>query len=152
MMTVRVIQAEDTRALRHQVLWPHIENVENCVIDIDNRVDAIHLGTFDGERLVSVGSLFEMRSDKLEHRFQYRLRAMATDPDFRGRSAGKILINKAVEILEGLNCEVLWCDARLHATGFYSSLGFKKLEEIYQVKNIGPHQFMWKELQQVKST
>jgi len=38
---------------------------------------------------------------------------------------------------------VLWCDARLKAVPFYASLGFQSLPEVYDVPNIGPHQFMW---------
>jgi GNAT superfamily N-acetyltransferase len=143
---VREIPAEMTRSLRHRVLWPHIEKEEDCVIDIDRREDAIHLGTFDGDRLISVGSLFAMSSPRLPHEKQYRLRAMATDPDYRGRDAGRVLIEYAMNVLGKKGIDVLWCDARLHATGFYGKLGFSKFEDVYEVRNIGPHQFMWVEL------
>ena len=144
--TVREISANQTRSLRHRVLWPHIEQEEDCVIDIDHREDAIHLGTFDGDKLISVGSLFAMNSPRLRHAMQYRLRAMATEPDYRGRDAGRVLIEHAVQLLRKTNIDVLWCDARLHATGFYERLGFSRFEDVYEVRNIGPHQFMWVEI------
>ena len=143
---VRAIESPLTRPLRHRVLWPHIKQESDCIIDIDERADAIHLGTFDGDRLVSVGSLFAMNTQKLDFTYQYRLRAMATDAEYRGKDAGRVLIETAIAKLKGITAEVLWCDARLHATGFYEKLGFQKLEEVYEVKNIGPHQFMWVEL------
>ncbi|MFZ4784934.1 MAG: GNAT family N-acetyltransferase [Flavobacteriales bacterium] len=132
------------RPLRHKVLWPHIAFEEECNIDIDLREDAIHLATVDGERIVSVGSLFQMDSPKIDFSKQYRLRAMATDPAYRGQHAGKVLVEKAFDILREKGVDVLWCDAREVAVGFYESLGFVKLPEKYDIPKIGPHYFMYK--------
>lgn len=143
-LRVSQISPEQTKALRHLVLWPHIEKEEDCVIDIDHREDAVHLATFDGERIVSIGSLFQMDSSKLEIKKQYRLRAMATHPDYRGKNAGRILVEYALDHLKKQGVQVLWCDAREIAVGFYESIGFEKLPEKYDIPKIGPHYFMWK--------
>lgn len=145
-MEVRPITSAQTRPLRHLVLWPHIPNEEDCVIDIDLREDAIHLGTFHEGKLIAVGSFFEMNSPRLRTERQYRLRAMATHPDFRGSGAGKVLVQYGIQLLKAKGAQVLWCDARLKATGFYAALGFNLMNEIYDVPNIGPHQFMWIDL------
>ena len=146
-MEVRQITSAETHGLRHLVLWPHIDQENKCVIDIDDLSDAIHLGTFSGNKLVAIGSFFQMNSPKLSEQNQYRLRAMASAPLARGTGAGKLLVTTGIQILKEKKISVLWCDARLKATGFYSALGFQKLEEIYEVPLIGPHQFMWFELQ-----
>jgi ribosomal protein S18 acetylase RimI-like enzyme len=143
-LRVSQILPEQTRALRHLVLWPHIEKSEDCVIDIDTREDAIHLAAFDGERIVSIGSLFQMDSAKIDFKQQYRLRAMATHPDYRGMNAGRILVEYALDHLNTRGVQVLWCDAREIAVGFYESIGFEKLPEKYDIPKIGPHYFMWK--------
>ncbi|MDZ4822915.1 MAG: GNAT family N-acetyltransferase [Flavobacteriales bacterium] len=150
-MEVKIISPVQTHSLRHLVLWPHIEREEDCVIDADERKDAIHLATCEGERIVSIGSLFEMQSEKIalvpgESKKQYRLRAMATDPEYRGRDCGKLLVEKAIEILREKKIDVLWCDARMGAVGFYKRLGFSMIDEVYEVPRIGPHKFMWVEL------
>jgi predicted GNAT family N-acyltransferase len=141
---VKQIHPHLARPLRHRVLWPHIALEEECNIDIDLREDAIHLASFDGDRIVSVGSLFQMDSPKINFSKQYRLRAMATDPDYRGQRAGKVLVEKAMDILREKGADVLWCDAREIAVGFYESLGFIKLPEKYDIPKIGPHYFMYK--------
>lgn len=87
-----------------------------------------------------------MTSNRLSHAKQYRLRAMATDADFRRQHAGDLLITFAIQHLQTLGIDVLWCDARLYAVPFYSSLGFQKFDDVYEVPLIGPHHFMWKEL------
>jgi ribosomal protein S18 acetylase RimI-like enzyme len=145
-MEVKRIQPEQAYDLRLRVLWPHKEKRENCVVDIDNSEDAIHLGTFDGERIVAIGSLFRSDTPKIAHTEKYRLRAMATDPEYRGQHAGEMLVRKAIEILRSKSIDVLWCDARLNAIGFYEKIGFKVIDEVYEVPIIGPHKFMYYEL------
>ncbi len=142
--TVRTIAAEDTRLLRYRVLWPHKARMEDCVIDIDGRGDAIHLGAFDAEgRLVGVCSLFEMATPKLTDDCQYRLRAMATAPEVRGQGAGAVLVEEAKRRIADMGYDVLWCDARKVALGFYERLGFDRIDEWYEVPLIGPHQLMY---------
>ena len=142
--TVRAVVAEDTRLLRHRVLWPHKERMEDCMIDIDHRRDAIHLGAFDSEGcLVGVCSLFEMATPKLTDDCQYRLRAMATAPEVRGQGAGAVLVEEAKRLIAERCYDVLWCDARKVALGFYERLGFDRIDEWYEVPLIGPHQLMY---------
>lgn len=143
---VRCISSAETQSLRHRVLWPHLSSPEVCVIDVDNREDAFHVGVLDGERLISIGSFFAMTSPRIEILPQYRLRAMATDPEYRRMHAGDGLIEFALERLREKGIRVLWCDARLVAVPFYESLGFSKQPDVYEVPLIGPHHFMWKEL------
>lgn len=145
-LSARFISSLETHSLRHNVLWPHLPSPEVCTIDIDNRKDAFHVGVFDEERLISIGSFFAMSSPRLEMNLQYRLRAMATDPSYRRMRAGEKLIEFAIDKLRSEGVQVLWCDARLIAVPFYESLGFSKLPDVYEVPLIGPHHFMWKEL------
>lgn len=142
----RLITPEQTRPLRHLVLWPHIAKEEDCVIDIDHRDDAFHLGVFVDGELKCIGSFFAMQSDKIPFSKQYRLRAMATHPDWHGRGLARQLILHALDILKNKEQDILWCDARLKAVGFYERLGFSQIDEVYEVPKIGPHKFMWKEI------
>ncbi len=142
-MIAKIITPELTKPLRHQVLWPHIADENNCTIDIDNRSDAIHLGTYDDERLVSILSLFQMDTPKLPDVKQYRLRAMATDPDYRGRGAGTLIVELAKYMIDDMGYDVLWCDARKVALGFYNRLEFQEIDEWYEVRNIGLHKLMY---------
>ena len=145
-LEARFIQPRETQSLRPRVLWPHLASTEVCVIDIDHREDAFHVGVFDGETLISIGSFFQITSQRLSQQHQYRLRAMATDPDYRRRHAGEQLIAFACEELRKRKIDLLWCDARLIAAPFYESIGFSKFDDVYEVPLIGPHHFMWKEL------
>lgn len=145
-LSARFIHASDSRSLRHRVLWPHLPSEDVCVIDIDNQAEAFHVGVFSDEVLISVGSFFKVSSPRLGYSKQFRLRAMATDPDFRRMHAGEQLISFASDELRNRGVEALWCDARLVAVPFYENIGFSKFEDVYEVPLIGPHHFMWKEL------
>lgn len=145
-MEVRIISSEETRPLRFKVLWQHKANEESCVIDIDNSSGAIHVGAFEGENLISVASLFPMTNDALDYKRQYRLRAMASDPEFRGKGAGREVVLFAIDLLRSQGYDILWCDARKIALGFYEKLGFAILSGWYDVPEIGPHKLMAYEL------
>ena len=84
-----------------------------------------------------------MHSSKIEDKKQYRLRAMASLPEVRGSGAGKMIVQEALRLVEAKGMEVLWCDARKVALGFYEKLGFERIDEWYEVPKIGPHQFMY---------
>ena len=142
-MEVREIHATETRILRHKVLWPHLLSSEDCTIDIDEREDAIHLGAFVNGSLVGVCSLFEMETPKLRGNRMYRLRAMATDTTVRGTGVGRAIVEHALELIQSKGYDLLWCDARKVALGFYERMGFDRIDEWYEVRTIGPHQLMF---------
>jgi GNAT superfamily N-acetyltransferase len=145
MMHVERIPVELTRELRHKVLWPHIEHTVDCRIATEESTPGVfHLATFDGTAIVSVGTFFPMQTEKLNQAQQYRLRAMATLPEYEGKGCGRMLLHYAFNELRQQGVEVLWCDARIKAIGFYQNLGFELIDEIYEVPKIGPHKFMWK--------
>ena len=143
MIEVKRISPEETKELRFLVLWPHKPDVASCTIDIDHREDAIHLGAFEGDRIIGICSLFEMTTTKLSFEKQYRLRAMATHPEARGKHAGKAIVEEAIRLVKEAGYDVLWCDARKVALGFYERLGFQLIDEWYEVPMIGPHKLMY---------
>jgi GNAT superfamily N-acetyltransferase len=156
---VRNIPSEGTRELRHRVLWPHKASPDVCVIDLDSRADAIHLGAFvHGDvpwgirvagqtgRLVGACSLFDQHCDRVNVEWaegaDMRLRVMGTLPQIRGAGAGAALISQAAEEVRKLGRSVLWCDAREVAYGFYERMGFVFLNDPYHIPDIGPHRTM----------
>ena len=142
MIEVRKIASKETYPLRHKVLWPHLKEHE-CGIDSDFLDEAFQLGSFYKDQLISIGTFFPQQHQQFKSTKQFRLRAMATDPDFRGLQSGKKLMEAAFEHLQSIGVDLLWCDARLIATGFYEKLGMDVMGEIYDVPKIGPHKLMY---------
>lgn len=156
---VHVLRPEETRELRHRVLWPHKTSAQECVIDVDEADHATHLGVFmaetvpwgvslDGREGVLVGlcSLFDQPCTRCvvpwKEEDALRLRVMGTLPEVRGQGAGAALVARAVEEVVARGKSVLWCDAREVAFGFYKRLGFGFMNEMYELPDVGPHRTM----------
>ena len=141
-----MVKPNDIRALRLKVLWPHKETIEACTLPVDTDETTFHMGAIKEGKVVGTSTFIIDINSKFEEKNQYRLRAMATDPEIQGTGTGSKIIEKAIEELKSRGIKLLWCDARLRATGFYEKINFKVLGDIYDVPVIGPHKLMYKEL------
>ena len=74
---------------------------------------------------------------------------MATLAKSQKQGTAKALLDFAFERLQNQNQEILWCDARLMAIGFYEKMGFTKQGEMYEIPLIGPHYLMWKDVKHI---
>ena len=69
----------------------------------------------------------------------WQLRGMATDPSVRGTGAGRALVVEGLLRVARLGGDLVWCDARAVAAGFYERMGFRVITEPYELSPIGPH-------------
>jgi predicted GNAT family N-acyltransferase len=69
----------------------------------------------------------------------WQLRGMATDPAVRGTGAGRALVLEGLARVARFGGDLVWCDARAAASGFYDRLGFRVVTEPYELSPIGPH-------------
>lgn len=143
---IRLMDPLEIRALRLKVLWPHKETIENCSLPTDVAEGTFHVGAVLNGEVVGTSSFLIDINPNFEEKNQYRLRAMATDPAIQGSGAGAAIVAKGIEELKRRGVKLVWCDARLRATGFYEKLNFSVLGDIYEVPVIGPHKLMYKEL------
>jgi ribosomal protein S18 acetylase RimI-like enzyme len=135
---IRRVSAEDIRPLRHSVLRPGQAFLETRYPGDDA---GVHLGAFDGDRLVGIASLYE--EDRVGGPTGgWRLRGMATDPDVRGAGFGAALLGGCIEEVVAAGGTELWCNARMSAVGFYRRAGFEVISEEFDVPGIGPHVVM----------
>lgn len=142
-MHLEEVALAEIKELRYLVLWPHLASSEECVIDADHEPTTFQLAVKDHDKVVCVGTFLIDEKEEFSEKKQYRLRAMGTHPDYRGRGLGTKLIARAKNILAKKSVEILWCDARVEASEFYSKIGFSKLGGQYMVPDIGPHYLMY---------
>jgi predicted GNAT family N-acyltransferase len=69
----------------------------------------------------------------------WQLRGMATDPAVRGAGAGRALVAEGLARVAARGGDLVWCDARVAAAGFYERMGFTVVTEPYELPPIGPH-------------
>lgn len=145
-MEIKELETKDIQKLRHEILWQHKKSVDECVIDADSFEGTFHIGAVKNDEVVGTSTFIIDVNNNFDTINQYRLRAMATSPKVRGEGVGKQIVKFAIKKLKQMNVELLWCDARLEATGFYEKLGFNSVGDVYNVPNIGPHKLMYIEL------
>ncbi len=140
---VRPISADETLDLRSRILRPG-QSVELCRYTEDALPTTFHLGVFTDRRLVCNGSFIQQAHPRfVQAQLPYRLRGMASDPDFQKKGFGSSLISTAKRILQEKNCDLLWFNARTSAEIFYQKLDFKQIDEIFDIPQIGPHKVMY---------
>lgn len=122
-MRVRPIAAAEAQRVRHPILRAG-RPPEEAVLPRDDDAATVHLGAFDGDELAGVATFFPQNTPLRPGRAGWRLRGMATRPEWRGRGAGRLLVEEGIRIAREAGAENMWCHARVAARGFYEKLGF----------------------------
>lgn len=140
---IKFLTAAQTLPLRSSVLRNSLP-LEECIFDNDNSPTTFHLGYFIDEQLICVLTCMKENHGKLA-KDAYRLRGMATHPDFRKKGIAAQLLQAAIEHLKSqLAIEYLWFNARIIALPFYEKLGFEYMSDEFEIPGIGPHKEMFK--------
>ena len=138
---IREIRAEETYSIRQHVLRPN-QKMEDCDFPGDQDSSTFHVGAFFESKLIGIASYYYEGNSEFKEEHQYRLRGMATLPEYRGLNAGKMLIEEAGKVLKERGADLWWCNARTSAIGFYEKLGLLVYGDIFDIDPIGPHKRM----------
>jgi GNAT superfamily N-acetyltransferase len=141
-MEVRRLEAVEVLTIRNKVLRPN-EIKTDYIFPGDEDESTLHLGAFLDGTLVSAATFLFQAHPKIDGKVPVRLRGMATLSKHRKKGLSKALIETAMPIVKQNQCDVLWCEAREQAIGFYLSLGFQTYGGLFQREFIGPHQLMY---------
>jgi ribosomal protein S18 acetylase RimI-like enzyme len=109
----------------------------------DARPEAFHLAVRDTAEMADGGAILAVASFSAEAtpyrpgRRAVHLRGMAVDGPSQQHGLGRLLVTTAVARLRGGGVEVLWCNARDSAAGFYARLGFEIVGEGFVLPESG---------------
>lgn len=140
--SITSVDADTVRPLRHSVLRPH-QTLADCVYPGDDEPDSFHLAAWSGERMVGVASVYRQSEDGSPGGTAWRLRGMATAPEFRGRGIGRRVLTECLDRVRRCGGSELWCNARTTAAGFYEGLGFRARGPDFELPGIGPHRVLF---------
>jgi GNAT superfamily N-acetyltransferase len=138
--SVRQIPLEQTRALRQSLLRPH-ESIEQLAAG--EPADAYAVGAFEGEESTPLAVGFVSPDGPPG---SWRVRAMATVPQSRGRGLGAAVLEQLVDHARANGAVRVWCNARTPARAFYERAGFRATSDEFELPPIGPHFVMERRL------
>jgi len=141
--SVKKIRVAQTYTIRKEILRKNIDLPYKFSGDLDD--GTFHLGAFKADTIVGVVSFMKSDLNKLKGT-QYQLRGMATSIEVRKEGFGNLLLKEAFEFLKQNQIDIVWCNAREEAVGFYQKNGFKILGDQFNIEKEGVHYKMYKKI------
>ena len=139
MLKVEKVSSYVVRPLRHKVLRPELP-LEASIMPTDDQYDAAHFMIKKDGNILCVASIYCESFEAMPVKRAYRLRGMATEPAEQGKGYGARVFNGAIQYLKKeTDVEILWCNARVTAFGFYEKMGFTIVGKEFDIPNLGPH-------------
>lgn len=138
-MRCAVVPLEAVFGLRHAVLRAGLP-AEAAGYPQDGRPGTFHLAAYDGEgTVVGCVTFFPDPWRGGPGAAAHRFRGMGTAPEVRGQGYGAALLKAGVAEAAARGAEIVWCNGRTSARGFYERAGFTVTGEEFQLAPSGPH-------------
>ena len=135
-IAVDEVPAVVTYALRAAVLRPDGGAITWAG---DEDPATFHLAARIGQQLVGVVRFSPAPCPWRTATDPWQLRGMATDAEVRGRGAGRAMVADGLVRVTERGGDLVWCDARVAAAGFYERMGFTVVTSEFDKPGIGPH-------------
>lgn len=149
---LRLVDVDETFDLRREVLRPWL-TPETARETYAGKGEHFHCGALRGGRVISTAGFAAEAHPGYETVFgpvQWRLRGMATYPEFRGSGlGGQVLEFGLAEVARRLATKgqvsaVVWCNGRSGAQRFYERHDFRPIGELFETPGTGPHYVFWR--------
>jgi predicted GNAT family N-acyltransferase len=141
------VTIEESDAEATYPLWRDVLREGRPVPRLEDPAGTLHLAARSSGRLVGVVRFSPAPCPwRPGARAPWQLRGMATDPTVRGSGAGRALIERGLAQVAALGGDLVWCDARVPAVGFYERMGFAAVTDEFVKPDGGPHRGMLREV------
>ncbi|MBC7525156.1 MAG: GNAT family N-acetyltransferase [Flavobacterium sp.] len=145
MNAIKKISSKETVTVRHPVLRSG-KNIETCIFEGDDLDTTHHFGYYVDGKLVGVISIYQNKNSNFNSDNQFQIRGMAVLNTHQKKGFGKQLINYCENFTFVQNNKLIWMNARVSAVSFYEKLGYKKINSSFEIKDVGFHFLMYKEI------
>ncbi|MGK4567008.1 GNAT family N-acetyltransferase [Flavobacterium sp. 3HN19-14] len=143
MFFIKEISASETIPLRHIVLRAG-KPVESCRFDGDELPSTFHLGYFEEDNLIGIISVFENKNSEFPEEKQFQIRGMAVSPLHQKLGIGQKLVQYAETAIIKKRGEIIWFNARIAASEFYSKMNYHVSGNEFEIPDVGLHFLMFK--------
>ena len=142
---IKSVYADKIRPLRHAELRKG-QDFSTTSYFKDYEEGTFHMAFIVDDKPLTCATFYPEKTMKVKSDNAYRLRGMATDSSFQRKGFASDLMEESFKELKKRECDMLWCNARLVAVDFYKSVGFKVIGDLFEISEIGPHYYMYKEI------
>ncbi|HZD46150.1 MAG TPA: GNAT family N-acetyltransferase [Acidobacteriaceae bacterium] len=129
---IRRIAARDTIVLRDATLRPDLPPGGSHYPG-DEAPETLHLGAFSDNTLVAVATLCREAMPGVQSTTSWRLRGMATLPEYRSRGLGRQLAQRCFAYAAEQGGICVWCTSRVATVAFYRTLGFTECSDPFSL-------------------
>jgi GNAT superfamily N-acetyltransferase len=133
------------QALRKAVLRPH-EPIEGPMYPLEEDPATAHFAALADGCVLAVGSVMADGHPREPASGDWRVRGMATLPEWRGHGLGARVLDALEAHAREEGAGRLWCNARIGARSFYERAGWLTEGGEYEIPGIGMHLLMSKQL------
>ena len=121
-MLIKKVPIEEVWLMRQQIMYP-AETLE--FVKLEDDASGTHLGLYRDDRLLSVISLFERDGS-------VQFRKFATIVNEQGKGYGTRLLQYVMDWASESESKIIWCNARLSATGLYEKFGMQQTGDSWE--------------------
>jgi GNAT superfamily N-acetyltransferase len=144
-LELRRASLDEILPLRHAELRPGLP-LDAARFDGDDEPDTRHFGAFLRATGAPVACVSCMRRPR-DGQDAWQVRGMATRGDLVRRGIGRALLRHALAALrEEGEPDLLWCNARVAALGFWERGGWRAVSDVFDIAGVGPHRTMERRL------
>lgn len=143
MQHIKQLKATATYPVRQPVLRPGLP-VSSCIFEGDDLDTTAHFGIYIDDELAGILSVFKTKNALFVNEAQFQIRGMAILPEHQKKGLGDKLLQKAEDYIKSNNGQLVWCNARELAVGFYKKAGYTTIGNTFVIKGVGVHYVMYK--------
>jgi GNAT superfamily N-acetyltransferase len=141
----RQVSISDARLLRDKVLRPGYAP-GGSVYPGDDEPETLHIGAFMRNNVVAVATICHENMPGKSETAAWRLRGMATLPQYRGLGLAKRLVNDCMQHAIDHGGVMVWCSSRIATVRFYESLSFEQFGKYFRLPQFSDELYvlMWR--------
>ncbi|MBE8725643.1 GNAT family N-acetyltransferase [Flavobacterium hungaricum] len=145
MNTIKEISSQETYSVRQPVLRPN-RPIESCIFEGDDLPTTTHFGLFENKELTGIISLFKQINPIFAAENQAQIRGMAVLDNHQKKGFGEALVKHCENHCKDQNIDLIWFNARTAAVGFYRKMNYQVSGEPFDIKDVGEHYLMFKQI------
>jgi ribosomal protein S18 acetylase RimI-like enzyme len=145
MNIIKEIRSKETYIVRQPVLRKG-KPVESCIFEGDDLKDTYHFGLYKSGELIGIISLFTKINSIFAEKNQAQIRGMAVLESHQKKGFGEALVKHCENLCIEKDIKLIWFNARTAAVGFYKKLNYQTVGKPFDIKDVGEHYLMYKEI------